>query len=386
MSQNQSPGRNSGAAGSAGRQSVAARRLVIDARESGTSTGRYIDKLIEHLHELKPTEEVVILTKTDRLDFFARLTPTFRVVKSDYKEFTFAEQIGLLKQINSLKADLVHFPMVQQPVLYGGRVVTTMQDLTTVRFRNPTKNPLVFWLKQQVYKWVNKRVAKKSKWLITPSKFVKDDVVSYTGVSPSKITVTYEAADKVTAPPEPIFGVKANKFIAYVGRPLPHKNLKRLVEAFGQLKDTHPGLKLVLAGKKDSLMEGLEKYADQKGISGVVFPGFVSDAQWRWMFENCSAYVFPSLSEGFGLPGLEAMLYGAPVVSSSATCLPEIYGQAALYFDPENVDDMAAKLKQVLENESLRQELIKKGKKQAAKYSWAKMAAQTYDVYKKVLG
>jgi glycosyltransferase involved in cell wall biosynthesis len=103
------------------------------------------------------------------------------------------------------------------------------------------------------------------------------------------------------------------------------------------------------------------------------------------MYEHCAAYVFPSLSEGFGLPGLEAMVHGAPVVSSNATCLPEIYGPAAEYFDPRSVEDMAAKIKRVLLNEKRRKELIVAGKKQANKYSWRKTAEQTLVVYNQVL-
>jgi glycosyltransferase involved in cell wall biosynthesis len=111
----------------------------------------------------------------------------------------------------------------------------------------------------------------------------------------------------------------------------------------------------------------------------------VSEGQLRWLYENCAAYVFPSLSEGFGLPGLEAMVHGAPVVSSNATCLPEVYGEAAHYFDPLDVDDIASKIGETLDNEALRSNLIKKGKEQAAKYSWRRTAEQTLEVYEKAL-
>src|SRR5262245_24277214 len=97
------------------------KRIVIDARESGTSTGRYVDKLIEHMHKLMPELEIIILTKSHRVDFMKTIAPGFRVVKSDFKEFTFAEQTGLLKQIKDLEADLVHFSMPQQPIRYGRR-------------------------------------------------------------------------------------------------------------------------------------------------------------------------------------------------------------------------------------------------------------------------
>jgi glycosyltransferase involved in cell wall biosynthesis len=360
-------------------------RVIIDARESGTSTGRYIDKLVEYLHKLKPEFEIVILAKSHRLEFFKAIAPRFKVERCDYKEFTYGEQYGLTWQLYGMKADLVHFNAPQQPVLYFGRAVTTVHDLTTIRFNNPSKNYLVYKFKQRVYKWVVKRVAKKSIRLITPSKYVKDDLAKYAGVDPAKITVTNEAADKITAAAEPVKDLVGKKFIMYVGRPLPHKNLPRLAETFEQIKKTHPDLKLVLAGKKDALFERLERRVKKQGISGVVFTGFVSEGQLLWLYQNCAAYVFPSLSEGFGLPGLEAMQAGAPVVSSNASCLPEIYGNAAHYFNPKDQADMAGKISEVLDNPELRASLISAGKVQAGKYSWQRMAEQTLAVYKKVL-
>jgi len=360
-------------------------KIVIDARESGTTTGRYIDKLIEYLHKLKPKAEIVILTKPPRLGYFAQVAPDFKVVETWVKEFTFAEQLKLLTQLNAQKAELVHFGMVQQPIFYGGKVVTTMHDLTTVRFRNPAKNPVAFWVKQQVYKGVNWLVPRKSAKIIVPSNYVKLDVANFAHVNPDKIVVTYESADRIKDRPEPIKKLEGTPFIMYIGRPTPHKNLPHLIEAFKQLQATRPGLKLVLAGKKDVLYEQIEQSVQSQGIKDVLFTGFVTEGQLRWMYEHCAAYVFPSLSEGFGLPGLEAMKHGAPVVSSNATCLPEIYGEAAHYFDPSNVEAMALAISDVLDNPDLRTKLIETGKSRAQEFSWEKMAKETIKVYEEVL-
>jgi glycosyltransferase involved in cell wall biosynthesis len=360
-------------------------RIIIDARESGTSTGRYIDKLIEYLYKLQPRHELVILTKAHRLEFFQEITPKFEAIESRYHEFTFGEQLGFNKQLNVLQADLVHFGMTQQPMLYKRRTVTTIHDLTTVRFNNPDKNWLVFKFKQRVYRWVIRRVAKKSIALLVPSEFVKDDLVQFTGVDPDKITVTYEAADKINEPAEVVLEIGESPFIMYVGRSTPHKNLEHLVRAFQILQVDRPDLKLVLAGKKDSNYQRLEQFAAKRDAKNVVFTDFVSEGQLRWLYENCQAYVFPSLSEGFGLPGLEAMIHGAPVVSSSATCLPEIYGDGAHYFDPLDIKAMAEAINDVLADEKLRAELIKKGREHAQKYSWRRMAEQTLAIYNKAL-
>ncbi|MGH7195584.1 MAG: glycosyltransferase family 4 protein [Candidatus Saccharimonadales bacterium] len=360
------------------------KKIVIDARESGTSTGRYVDKLIEYLHDLRPGFQIIILTKRHRMDFIKDIAPHFKIVETGYREFSFGEQIGFLRQIKSLKPDLVHFAMVQQPVRYHGKVVTTMHDLTTTRFNNPSKNASSFMAKQKVYTWLNKKAAHKSAAIITPSEFVKDDVAQFAGIDPRKIIVTYEAADIISDAAEVINGLEGKKFIIYVGRPQPHKNLGRLVEAFKLLQKTHPDLCLVLAGKKDILYERIEQQAHQKRIKNIIFTDFISEGQLRWLYENCQAYIFPSLSEGFGLPGLEAMMHGAPVVSSNATCLPEIYQGAAHYFDPLNAQEMAAKIAEVLDDDHLRAELINAGKMHAASFSWKRTAWQTLAIYQKL--
>lgn len=361
------------------------KHIVIDARESGTTTGRYVDKLIEHMHALGAPYKISVVTKPDRTAYFQEIAPMYQVIASNHKEFTFAEQLGLLQQIKGLQPDLVHFSIVQQPVFYTGKVVTTMHDLTTIRFRNPAKNPFIFTIKQHVYKWVNKRVAKKSIALITPTEYVKQDVAAYTHVSAAKIVVTYESADTLPQEARPIAGLADKQFIMYVGRPQPHKNLNRLIDAFKLLKETHPNLVLVLAGKLDDLYRLHQKRVSDESITNVVFTDFISDGQLRWLYENCAAYVFPSLSEGFGLPGVEAMLHGAPLASSNATCLPEVYGDAAAYFDPTNSVEMAATIHAVITDDTLRETLIRKGTKQCKKYSWKKTAQQTLEVYNRVL-
>jgi glycosyltransferase involved in cell wall biosynthesis len=366
------------------------KKIIIDNRESGTSTGRYVDKLVEYLHKLQPEQApdyaFTILAKPHRLEFLQAIAPNFIVVPTTFKEFTFAEQWGFKKQIEALQADLVHFPMVQQPVLYKrSPVVTTMQDLTTIRFRNPSKNPVVYTAKQQVYKVVNKYVARKSTAILTPSEFVKQDIMRYTGIPADKITVTLESSDAITDNPQAVSQLEGKQFIMYLGRPLPHKNLVRLIEAFRIVQKQFPDLWLALAGKKDILYQRIESDVKAQGISNVLFTDFISEGELRWMYEHCQAYTFPSLSEGFGLPALEAMRHGAPVVSSNATCSPEIYGDAALYFDPLNTTDMAQKIITMLSNDKLRQDFITRGYAQANKYSWERMARQTLSVYQSVL-
>jgi glycosyltransferase involved in cell wall biosynthesis len=202
---------------------------------------------------------------------------------------------------------------------------------------------------------------------------------------PKKFFVTYEAADFINDTPEAMPDLKEKHFIMYVGRPTPHKNLERLIEAFVILKDNKPNLILVLAGKKDQNYQRIEDMIQEKNIRDVMFTDFVSEGQLRWLYENCQAYIFPSLSEGFGLPGLEAMVHGAPVVSSDATCLPEVYGDAAQYFDPLDIGNMASVISKVLNDNKLRSSLIEKGYARLKHFSWKRMAEQTLEVYEKAL-
>jgi len=363
------------------------KKIVIDARELRTSTGRYVERLLHYLQEVDTdkSHRYIVLLKPKDMDGWEPRSKRFTKVACPHKEFTFAEQFGLLWQLVRLRPDLVHFGMVQQPVLYQGAVITTMHDLTTLRFGNPAKNRFVFRMKQRIYHVVNYIAAHKSRAIITPSEYVKDDVARVMRINSRKITVTYEAGDVMDSSPDPIPALEGKTFLLYVGRPNPHKNLDRLIEAFSTLKQDLPDLQLVLAGKQDTLFRRHASRIQHLGIPDIHFTGRVSDSQLRWLYEHTAAYVFPSLSEGFGLPGLEAMAHGAPVVSSNATCLPEIYGDAARYFDPTDVDDMAQAIKTVLAKPAVREALVAAGYKQVKRYSWKRMAEQTLEIYKHTL-
>ena len=360
-------------------------KIVIDARELRTSTGRYIERLLNYLQDIDHTNDYIVLLKPKDISGWRTKNEHFIAVASPYKEFTFDEQLAFKQQLDELQPDLVHFSMVQQPVLYRGKVITTVHDLTTAHFTNPDKNPVVFKLKQQIYKGVIRRAARKSAAVITPTQFVKDDLTAFTKIDPGKISVTLEAADPITAPSTPLPYLQKTDFIMYVGRPTPHKNLERLIDAFALLRAQHPALCLVLAGRTDKNYQRTAELVKAKNIKNVVFTDFITDGQLRWLYENCTAYVFPSLSEGFGLPGLEAMQHGAPVVSSNATCLPEVYGDAAHYFDPVDTQAMADAINEVLTDKKLRQTLIAAGRKKVEEYSWRRMAQQTLEIYQKVL-
>lgn len=362
-------------------------KIVIDARELRTSTGRYVERLLHYMQKIDTANNYIVLLTPKDYDSWEPSADNFTKRACRYKEFTFGEQLGYAWMLHKLKADLVHFAMIQQPLLYFSRSVSTLHDLTTVRFRNPNKPGWVYWVKLPAYWLVIQIAARKNKLIITPTKYVKKDVTRFTKVSSDKVITTPEAADEIPEPAKQLPALVGKEFIMYVGRPQPHKNLGRLIKAFSALKKKHPHLQLVIAGKKDPVHDMHMQTAKQLGVAkDVVMTGFVSDGELRWLYNNCAAYVFPSLSEGFGLPGLEAMTHGAPVVSSNATCLPEVYGDAASYFDPTDVLDMTKKIDAVLSDSGLRKQLTTKGYRQVKKYSWHRMAEKTLQVYEEALG
>lgn len=225
---------------------------------------------------------------------------------------------------------------------------------------------------------------KKSKKIIVPADYVAQDLASYQPFTKSKIVRTYESSEPpVEGPAEPLSGV-SKPFIFHVGQPLPHKNIDRLIQAFEILKTSHNELQLVLPGKIQGVFKkDLDRWiAASPAKDSIIVPGFISDHQLKWLYENAECYALPSLSEGFGLPGLEAMAHDCPVASSSATCLPEVYKDAAVYFDPTVVEDMAAKIASVIDDKKLAKDLVKKGREVLKLYSWRTMAEETLAVYR----
>ncbi len=370
------------------------KKIVIDARAYTGTTGRYARKLIEYLEVLESGQidrEYVVLMFSDELSAYTPKNPRFSKLAADFAHYGVAEQIGFKKFLDGLGADLVHFTMPQQPVFYKGKHVTTVHDLTLLKTYPGNKNRFIYKLKQLAGGFVFKRIANTSQHIITPSQFTKDDYLKFLNSSrkglDEKITVTPESADVATVKPTPYPALFDKSYIMYVGQQSSYKNLRRLVEAHQTLLTTHPSLQLVFVGKLNESGKELKAWTEQQNFKNIVFTGFVeNDSELAWLYQNCQAYVFPSLMEGFGLPGLEAMSYGAPVVSSNATCLPEVYGDAAHYFDPEDVDDITRAISEVLSSKPLRTKLIKNGYSQLKKYSWKRMAQQTLAIYMAALG
>ncbi len=359
-------------------------KIVIDGRGLRLSTGRYTRKLLDYLQKLDTQNQYVVLINPEDESAWTPLkqSTNFERITVNYRHYSFGEQISFARYLYGMKADLVHFTMPQQPLLYLRPKVTTIHDLILLRFKNVQKSKLDFAIKQFVFRYFVKVVARQSKIVLTVTDFVKKDIADYTGISPDKIVRTHLSADKIAGKSRSIEILSKKRFIFYVGTGHVHKNLPRVLQAFEVLKQTHPDLELAFAGKKTIHYERLELLAaameDSKSIHVL---GFISDEQLKWLYENAAVYVFATLDEGFGLPGLEAMQYDVPVAASNVSCLPEVYGDSVEYFNPLDPTDIARGVATILDDKRYANSLVSRGHKQLQKYSWQTMAKQVHEAY-----
>lgn len=363
------------------------KHIVIDARNRRSSTGRYTDRLIEHLQIIDQVNRYTLLVEHG--DPLQLVNNNFTKLEVRYPQFSFnpLHELRFALLLYRLRPALVHFVMTQQPVMYFGKIVTTTHDLTMLKYTRASRFPS--WLHAigvRLYRAMFRWSHIKSKKIIVPSNYVAADLSQYQPRMARKIVVTHESSEPpMQGKAKRVKGVK-KPFIMHTGSPFPHKNIERLIAAFDQLKEDHPDLQLVLPGRtKDQFKEDLDAWiAAAEHTDSIVTPGFVSDQELKWLYQNAECYVLPSLSEGFGLPGLEAMAHDCPLVSSNATCLPEIYESAAEYFDPRSTEDMADAVARVLRSPKLQKQLVNKGHKQLKKYSWQKMVKETLQIYNSI--
>lgn len=364
-------------------------RIAIDARILFTTTGRYVERLLHHLQDIDASNEYVVLLRARDRDRWRPRAKNFATVVADIEPYGFAEQLPFARLLHGLDADLVHFTVPNHPITYRRPHIVTVHDLTLLDFVHrlegrPERGSLRYRAKRAVFSGVVWWTARMSTAVITPTKYVRDQLIHRFGAAPARVHVTSEGADPLAADPRPTDRGQGDDFLLSVGNAYPYKNLWRLIRAFAQLG--RPGLTLLLVGSPDAFWDELERRARASGIEGVIFAGFVPDDELAWLYQRARLFVFPSLSEGFGLPGLEAMRYGAPVVSSDASCLPEVYGEAAAYFEPTDTEALASLLARLLDDEARLEELRRAGSALVRRYSWRRMAEQTLELYRACVG
>lgn len=374
-------------------------RIGIDARfygPIGKGLGRYTQKLIENLERIDRNNQYFVFLRRHNFDDYVPQNSNFQKVLADYQWYTLSEQIRFPKLLNSYKLDLVHFPHFNVPIFYFKKFIVTIHDLILLHFptrRSSTLGPFLYAIKFWAYKLVIHSAIKRSNRIITVSEFTKNDILeNYPYIPQEKIVVTYEACEEycMVSPKKDKeilarYGI-IKPYLLYVGNAYPHKNLERLILAFEKIKKGKKDLSLILVGNEDYFYRRLQKLVQEKNIPAVNFPGYVPDHELDILFHNALAFVWPSLYEGFGLPPLEAMASGTPVISSNHPCMKEILSDSACYFDGKNVSDIVKVMNKVISNEKICSNLVRKGYECVKKYSWKKTAKATLHIYVKIAG
>lgn len=375
-------------------------RIGIDARLYGlehAGLGRYVMRLVQGLLEADKKDHFVLFVRSKYAHNFDKYK-NVSVHAVNIPIYGFLEQIVLPFIYSSEKLDLLHVPHFNAPLLYQGKTVITVHDLIKHYSRGKgttTRKPFLYHLKRLGYLTATNFNIHKADAILTPSEYVKKDILRKFHVKESKITVTYEAVDPVIKSVS-LSDTERKKllskyhlvqpFLVYTGSVYPHKNIDILIDAIGIHNHTKEvDLMLAIICARNIFYDRLEQKLKNKNATGYVkLLGFLDDNEVSRIYSQAIALVHPSKMEGFGLTGLEAMNAGLPVISSDASCLPEIYGSAAYYFDPDNVSDLVGAIEAVIGDRGLRKDLVTKGYRQVKKYSWKKMVKETLAVYKKV--
>lgn len=356
------------------------RRIGIDARSYASSSGAYIRNLIAELQELDRSSTYEIWVPADVAANIELSAPNFRVMTTAAGAYSLAEQFSFLRQLLRRRYDLVHFAMQQQPVFYFRPRVSTFHDLTIVRHDTTNASVLVnraFRLAATLMFAITLRA---NRLIIVPSEATRQAVIKFARIPAKKTVVTLEAAD-VTSHTTAPYPVGYKRFLLYVGNFYEYKNVRRLIEVHQQLLVDQPDLGLVLVGRLHRAAKPLLDDIERGQAKNVTFTGYIDEGERNWLYAHCEAYIFPSLSEGFGLPGLEAIAFGAPVIAARATSLPEVYQDGAAYFDPLNVDDMVDTIGRVVTTPAEQDSLRVAGKRVLDTYSWRRTAEQTLAAY-----
>lgn len=374
-------------------------RIGIDARflgPEGTGIGRYVEKLLSNLEEIDKENEYFVFLRKSNFPLYNPKNKNFTKVTIDAHWYSLKEQVIFPAALNKLKLDLVHFPHFNIPLLYNGKFLVTIHDLTKTKFaREASSNKAlpIYWSKQKIYNFTINQALNRAEKILVPSEFVKMEISRLNKIDPKKIEVTYESAedffDKKFLPSEGKikeiyhkFAIK-EPFILYVGNNYPYKNVEVIIEALAKIDSN---IKFVCISPRNSFLEKQIQRSDKLGVKErFINTGFLVDQELKILFSKALCFVFPSFSEGFGLPGLEAMASGCPVLAAKSSSLPEVYGEAAIYFDPKSATNLAKEITNLAKNKKISDKMREKGLIQAQKYSWRQMAEQTLGIYEQVL-
>jgi len=349
--------------------------VCIDARMWGikhTGIGRYVENLIDNLPP-DPQTNVVLIVSPEV--FGEPKLSRFNKYVARHHPYSISSQFEMFWLLLKIRPDLLHVTHFTIPVLWPGKIVITIHDLIkhlSVGVKTSTRNPVLYWFKYLGYLLLVRIAVSKSNHIIVPAEYWKQFLIKKYSLSPSKVSVTYEGVSdtylkSVSSETKLPF---TKPFVVYTGNLYPHKNIRILIEAINIL---HGKYQLGIICARSVFADRLPKSPHVK------FLGKLTDEQAVYVYKKSTAFVTPSLIEGFGLPGLEAMAVGTPVIAANASVLPEIYGPACVYFDPHDSKDLANKINKISKS------LVLLAYKQVAKYSWVTMSSTTWKIYQKIL-
>lgn len=358
------------------------KRIAIDARMIEMSgIGRYIQHLMGHgIYDAALGDEKLI-RKYDR---------NVKVIPFQEKIYSVGEQVRFpCRSLKNEQIDIVHFPHYNVPFCYQGSYVVTIHDLIHLKYPEYLKNAIA----RRYAKMLMRHAVYHAEHIFTVSEYSKKDLIDYFHIPEDKITVTYNAADhqfhrkkseKVEYLRSKYHIANDKKIILYVGNLKPHKNLKTLLEAYTKLKHQSRYI-LILVGKAFEHNRTRDTELRYGIKSGVITTGTVDNETLVDLYNIADLFVLPSLYEGFGIPPLEAMACGTPVICSSTSSLPEVVGNAALLFDPRNADELAQCIERLSEDTTLYSELVERGFLRVRMFDWDKTVSQTKNMIRTVM-
>jgi len=371
-------------------------RIGIDGRmyrPGATGIGRYIFEITKKIFEFDTENDYFLFLNEEAFLKFECNNPKVTKIKTDANYYSLSEQTIFLKDLINYNLDLVHFTHFNAPILYNKPFIVTIHDLTLSKFPGQKMNSFIH---RAAYNLTIKTITKKADRIISVSENTKQDIESILGIDGNKIDVIYEGITekfiktkdaKVIKNVRDKFMIKGD-YILYVGVWRNHKNLVGLIKAFDAFKSkVDKDIKLLVTGKEDNIhYPEVRKTIDNcLNKSDIITPGFVSEDDLVVLYSEANALVNPSFYEGFGFPPLEAMSCETPVVLSDASCHREICGDAALYFDPNNLIDIALNLEKVVYDKKVISILKKNAKERVKIFKWDDAAKKTYQIYLDIL-
>lgn len=378
-------------------------RIALDVRRiRDFGIGTYIRNLLRAFGQLESQHEFLLIGPASEQSLFAGLPANFIPVPHATSDLDRLDHFLLPLLIRRLSVDLTHIPLNRVPLLLPGPYVVTVHDLSNVLFDSSPR-----WL-HHLRRFRFQRAVSHAGQVIAVSSATRRDLINVAGIRESCVQTIYNAPDprflhSSEPPDDPARNRETERqrileryriedpYLLYVGHIRPQKNIPRLVEAFAVARQqftAHPefhSLRLIIIGDDIHRHPEVRRAVIHSRVENCVrFLGFVPFETLRVLYESATAFLFPSLYEGFGLPPLEAMACGTPVITSGVSSLPEVVGEAAMIVHPENVFDIARGISEVLGDRRLREMLIDRGYLRARSFSWLRSGAETLDLYRRV--